>query len=120
MTKARWYEGIPPAEAVAEHETEHPRPDGIRLGRITVSRTEGAGDYVKSNDWAYGDWICDHYQSRLQPYVGYQRLKVLDGEVLMAVGFTGWLPLSQCKWANECRFFPAGVNGLPLDYEVEP
>lgn len=107
-----WFEGIPTAQAVLDHESEHPRPDGIRLGRISTDDTAGSC-YVKTNDWSYGEWICHHYKSKLEPYVSVLRLKTVNSEVFMAVGFCCWCKLSACNWSAECRYFPVGQNGLP-------
>lgn len=118
MIKPRWFARIPPAKVVLAHESDHPRPDGIRLGRITVdSEEEGrCGNYVAADDRSYGEWICYHDKSLLQPYVSVIRLKAVDGVVLMEIGFTQWTQLHRCVWVDRCRFFPVGHNGLPLDY----
>lgn len=121
MLNAKWFEEIPCAAAVFAHESDHPRPDGIRLGRITLSRETGpvGGEYIKCDDRSYGEWVCYHDKSRLQPYVSVIRLKAVNGEVLMEVGFTSWLVLSECQWANECRYYPVGQDGLPIGFEVK-
>lgn len=95
MLKPRWYEGIPPAEDVQAHETDHPRPDGIRLGRIVVNM-----EYIDADDRSQGEWLVYHHKSRLEPYVSVVRLKAVNGTVLLAVGFTAWDRLEDCFWAN--------------------
>lgn len=118
MTPQKWYEGIPPAEAVLANETQHPRPDGIRLGDITVSYRDKPGGVIKkTDDLSYGEWVSFHYKSRLQSYVSISRLKVVDGEVLVASGFCMWMPLSEIFNANDTRYFPVGQDGLPVFYE---
>src|ERR1700733_7397556 len=113
----KWFENIPDAASVLAHETQHPRPDGIRLGRITVDAPNRPGVYVETDDLSYGEWVCYHHKSRLQPYVSVIRLKVANGVVLMAIGFTSWSPLSHMFWANESRYFPVGQDGLPKDFQ---
>jgi hypothetical protein len=114
-----WVEGLPSPEAVKSHESDHPRPDGIRLGRINVDRlgenNAFSSDSVRTDDRSYGEWICHHYDSQLQPYVGIVCLKEVGGEVMMALGFTAWAPLASTTWAHKCRYFPVGQNGLPLE-----
>ena len=114
-----WIEGVPSAEAVRAHESVHPRPDGIKLGRISVDRGEGRTfrpEVVMCDDRSYGEWVCYHHVSRLQPYVSVIRLKEVDGEVLMANGFTAWHALLDTRWAAECRYFPVGTDGLPVGF----
>ena len=114
-----WIEGIPDAEAVRAHESDHPRPDGVRLGDISVDRREGQTfkcERVICDDRSYGEWICYHYASRLQPYVSVIRLKEVNGEVLAESGLTAWHALLDTEWAAQCRYFPVGVDGLPIGF----
>src|SRR5258708_5441291 len=120
MLKAKWFDGVPDVLSVFDHQSDHPRPDGIRLGRITVdSDSKPGGEYVQTDDRGYGEWVCHHHKSQLQPYVSILRLKAVNGEVLMELGFTSWLRLDSCPWAKECRYYPVGQDGLPKAYEVK-
>ncbi len=117
---------MPPAEALAAHETEHPRPDRIRLGRITVTahRPNGGPNdhdtrYVKCDDKSYGEWVVFHAKSLLQPYAGIIRLKAVDGVVYQEIGFTGWSPLADARWSKDSRYFPVGHDGLPVGFAPE-
>lgn len=118
MSARDWIKGrIPTADEVRANESDHPRPDGIRLGRITISRQDKpTGEYVEADDRSYGEWLCYHRASRLQPYASVQRLKAVGDEVLQEVGFTGWMPLAEMLRATECEYFPVGKDGLPADY----
>lgn len=118
MTPQKWYEGVPPVEAVLANETQHTRPDGIRLGRITVGDKDGSR-YVATDDWSYGEWLSYRHKSDFQPWVGIQRLKVVEGVVVFAIGFTQWETLASMPWANETLYFPVGQNGLPVFYETK-
>lgn len=117
--KPQWYDGPPPPDAVAEHESPHPRPDGIRLGRVTVSDKDSVSKYVPTDDWSYGEWISYHHKSRLQPYVGIVRLKVVEGIVYQAVGFCQWDNASLFRSAPDTRFYPVGKDGLPVGFEAQ-
>lgn len=121
---ARWYEGPPDPAAVKAHESDHPRTDGIKWRSTTmrVGDTEygGAGGReVEGDDREYGEWIVHHYKSKYERYVSVVRLKKVEGRVITAVGFTQWIVLDQCRWANECRYFPVGQDGLPVGFEVK-
>jgi len=111
-----WIMGIPDPAKVKSHESDHPRPDGYREDNISVSRTETPGGvYVECDGRSFGEWVCIHPKRPIEPYVSILRLKEVNGEVLMQLGFTSWLPLSQTRWAAGCEFYPVGQNGLPLD-----
>jgi len=85
---AQWYKGIPPVIAVSAHETLHPRQDGITwISDIQVSYDEKDHRIVKGDARLFGNWIINHVKSSIDPYVGIGRLKVIDGEVFMALGF---------------------------------
>ena len=128
--KAKWYLGMPPAEAVAEHETDHPRTDGIRLRHISVTAHRPGGGpndydhfYVECDDRSYGEWIVHYPNSNMVPYASIARLKAVDGVVYEEMGFTGWHPLGEkldtWKWAKDARFFPVGDDGLPIGFTPE-
>ncbi|MDE1940619.1 MAG: hypothetical protein KGI66_00680 [Patescibacteria group bacterium] len=113
---AQWFSGIPPIEEINKHESYHPRPDGLRLGRVTVDDGDGSNSrYVKADDRSYGDWICNHHQSKLQTYLSFVRLKTIEGSVYFELGFTSWVPLEATSWAKDCLFFPVASNGLPVE-----
>ncbi len=116
------FSGIPPADVVKRHETQHPRKDGVRLNRITLDRLRpGNGSqaeqfesqYIPADDWSFGDWMCQHLGGVTEPYLSALRLKEVNGEVVYQIGFTGWMRLSDAKWANECRYFPVTQEGFP-------
>ena len=126
----KWINGLPSAEAVAAHETEHgPRRDGVRLPTITVGRVVQKADYITLNqdkteivdleasETVFGEWIVIHRGGALGEYIGVNRLKAVNGEVLYAIGFCQWGRLSDCVWGEPSSYFPVGPNGLPLDYE---
>lgn len=115
-----WIEGIPSANAVRAHESDHPRPDGIRLGRINVDRGEGSSfkvDTLQCDDCSFGSWLCYHHASRLEPWTSIVWLKEVNGEVLIASGFTSWHPLAETQWAAQCKYYPVGIDGLPVGFK---
>ncbi len=116
--------GIPPIEQVAEHERDFPgaitRTDGIRLGDINVGReSKPGGERVKvDNEESYGQWLCiDRYSAHFGAVPSLLRLRVVNDEILMAVGFCSWLPLVECSWAERASYMPVTAKGLPTDYE---
>lgn len=123
---------MPSPEAVAAHETLHVRADGVVLSTITVGRVIRKADYLTketssdkteivelpSDERAYGLWIVIHRGGMLGEYVGVNRLKSVNGEVLYGIGFCQWGRLSDCVWAGKSSYFPVGPNGLPLDYST--
>lgn len=118
---SKWIQGIPSADAVVAHETDHPRADGIHIGEIMVAHGDGTFriDRIKTNERMYGEWLCYHKVTRFEPYSSIMRLKAVDGTVYMALGFTQWEALNKCFWASGCIYMPVSNEGLPLDYKVE-
>ena len=114
----QWYEGIPPVEAVRAHETLHPRKDGVGdLGELMASYSENDHRYPRGDARVFGQWIVYHDKARnVETYTSTARLKVIEGEVFMQLGFTQWLRMESVRWKDEIRCFPVGDDGLPLGY----
>jgi hypothetical protein len=112
--KAQWYKGVPPAEAVAAHETGHSRVDGIQLAVIMVSDAENVHRSAPGDGQLFGNWVIHHIKSNIDPYVSISCLKVVEGRVYMRLGFTQWLLMSSCRWANpeHIKCYPVGDDGL--------
>lgn len=92
MNYSEWIQGIPPIEAVAEHEKNHP------------ANTSGVGQ-------GYGNWLCVGPHGELVLY----RLRAVNGEVLQS---TGW----HLRWTSpttyrpeNAKYFPVGADGLPIN-----
>lgn len=115
---SQWYEGIPPVEAVAAHETLHPRKDGVEwLTSVQASYSEGDHRSVPGDGRVFGNWIVHHSKSKFEPYVSTCRLKLIDGKVFMALGFCQWLLMESVRWKDEIRCYPVGDDGLPLNFK---
>lgn len=120
---SNWIEGIPPAELVKQHESHHPRVDGVRETIISISESEDGKVVpprnVESDGQSYGEWICLHPASRhTEQYLSIVTLKEHGGMVLLRNGFTFWQPLDKTRWGAKCRYFPVGKDGLPTDYKI--
>ena len=105
-------------EAVAAHETLHLRKDGITwVNWLSASYDEGDHRSVPGDGRLYGNWIIHHHKSKcFEAYVGTARLKVVDGEVFMALGFAQWLRMATVRWKDEIRCYPVGDDGLPVGF----
>jgi len=87
----------------------------MRTINVCSKKVEG-GERIDGNEQEYGTWLCDHVASPIQRYTGIVRLKVIDGRVLQALGFTSWMPLDEMIGAEKNKFYPVGEDGLPVDY----
>jgi hypothetical protein len=115
VVTSQWFDGVPPVDVVSAHEFEHDRMfDGS--GQLQVSESENVHRYPKGDSRVFGDWIVFHTTSVFGPYPNIVRLKVIEGAVYLALGFTMWLRLDSCRWAPDARFHPIGADGLPADY----
>ena len=112
---AQWYKGIPPVEAVSEHEAMHPRQDGIDWleKTISVSYEESKNGKVAGDGRVFGNWIINHVRANIEPYVSIGRLKVAEGKVYMAIGFCQWISMETCRWKDDIECYPVTDNGLP-------
>jgi hypothetical protein len=117
----QWIQGIPTVEQIEKHEREHPGPvtrtTDFRLPNITVQREAKAPpDSVPvENEESYGNWLCvGKYAKHFGQVPALLRLRSVNGEVLIAVGFCMWTPLAEHNGAAGAKYLPVDAQGLPL------
>lgn len=133
LRQSKWYQGLPPVDAVLEHEKRFACPTP---GSVKVTWMEGDDDntqykerYVPVDDLKQeGLWLCvvaDGFfeekslpnPRRLSRTTRLVSLRVIEGEVVYLIGWVNdAMPVAKTTWGPGSRFLPLQDDGTPIGW----